>query len=186
MARYEHKIDEALSYLTTPGLLNATGDHPICYLVYEVKDAMEINRMIDHTIKPKAVHAGFQPHVLSMANLVGDYITSHDYFDVWESLDSNFESDVYGSIRESITDENYLASALLNKMNELSMTSNPLLIIKDLEWLHPFDKMGRLEQLIYTSINIPVLVLYPGEAQGTARKFLNIHSMDGSYRSKNF
>lgn len=186
MARYEHKIDEALSYLTSPGLLNATGDHPICYIVYDVKDAMNINRMIDHTIKPKAIHAGFQPQVLSMAVLVSGYITGHEYYEDWKSVGVEYEGEVYGSIREAITDENYLASALLSKLEELRQTTRPLLILKDLEWLHPFDKMGRLEQLIYTSINIPVLVLYPGEAQGTARKFLNIHAMDGSYRSKNF
>ncbi len=186
MARYEQKIDDALAYLTSPGLLNATGDHPICYVVYDVKDAMEINRMIDHTIKPKAIHTGFEPHVVSMAELVSGYIKGHDYYEDWNSLGNDFESEIYGSIREAITDENYLASALLSKLEEIKSSSQPLLILKDLEWLHPFDKMGRLEQLIYTSINIPVLVLYPGEAQGTARKFLNIHSMDGSYRSKNF
>lgn len=186
MARYEHKIDEVLGYLTTPGLLNATGDHPICYLVYDVKDVMDINRMIDHTIKPKAIHSGFQPHVLSMAQLVSDFILNHEYYEYWSEEDESHESTIYKSIRQAITDENYLAKALLNKLKELERTPNSIMILKDLEWLHPFDKMGRLEQVIYTSINIPVLVLYPGESQGTARNFLNIHSMDGSYRSKNF
>ena len=65
-------------------------------------------------------------------------------------------------------------------------TAHPLLILKDLELLHPYDKIGRIEQLIYNKIDLPILILYPGNAQGIARTFLNIYPMDGSYRSKNF
>ena len=31
-----------------------------------------------------------------------------------------------------------------------------------------------------------MLVLYPGEAQGFAKRFLNFYKLDGNYRSKNF
>ena len=47
-------------------------------------------------------------------------------------------------------------------------------------------KMGLIENTIYNKITVPMLVLYPGEAQGFAKRFLNFYKLDGNYRSKNF
>lgn len=46
MQLYEQKFEEALAYLSRPDILNPTGDRPICYVNYDVEDAMEVYRMI--------------------------------------------------------------------------------------------------------------------------------------------
>lgn len=46
--------------------------------------------------------------------------------------------------------------------------------------------MGVIENKIYNQIKIPMLVMYPGETQGTARSFLGVYNQDGNYRSINF
>ena len=69
---------------------------------------------------------------------------------------------------------------------QMKNDGNPLLVIKDLEMIHPYSKIGAIENALYNRIEIPIIILYPGSAQGTARTFLNIYTMDGNYRSKNF
>lgn len=186
MQLYEQKFEEALNYLSRPDILNPTGDRPICYVNYDVEDAMEVYRMIPVLLIPKARYHGFADvNVLSIGQLLQQYIHNHEYYDeIWK--DEGNEFDLYESIRQEIQDNSSVATAILEIQKEMMETSHPLLILKDLELLHPYDKIGRIEQLIYNKVAVPILILYPGSTQGIARTFLNIYPMDGSYRSKNF
>ena len=186
MQLYEQKFEEALSYLSRPDILNPTGDRPICYVNYDVEDAMEVYRMIPIHLIPNAKFHGFADvKVLSIGNVLQEYIHSHEYYEeIW--IDEANEFDLYESIRQEIQDNSVVANAILHAQQEMMSTTHPLLILKDLELLHPYDKIGRVEQLIYKKIEIPILILYPGNTLGSARIFLNIYPMDGSYRSKNF
>ena len=49
MQLYEQKFEEALAYLSRPDILNPTGDRPICYVNYDVEDAMEVYRCLLYT-----------------------------------------------------------------------------------------------------------------------------------------
>ena len=187
MQHYESKIDKALDFILSPGLLHATGDRPVCYLTYDVRDAFDVSRMIDADILAKSVHAGFDMKVVSMKDIITDYITNHEYYeDAWTLEDGISEEEIFESIRTEIQESNFIADAILAKQEEVKGHGKPLLVFTDLEWLHPFDKMGRIEQVIYKKIEVPMLILYPGSSQGIARTFLNIYPMDGNYRSKNF
>lgn len=186
MQHYESKIDHALDYLLSPGILNATGDHPVCYVTYDVEDSHIVKRMVETDIRAKAIHAGFDLHILSMKDVVTEYIRNNDYYDFWTSIEDASEEEFFESIRTEIQESNCIAEAILAKQDEIRGNGKPLLVFTDLEWLHPFDKIGRVEQVIYRQIDIPMLILYPGNSQGTARTFLNIYPMDGNYRSKNF
>jgi hypothetical protein len=63
---------------------------------------------------------------------------------------------------------------------------SPLIIISELEMLHPFERIGSFENAHYNDIRVPMLILYPGTSKGFARSYLGVNEMDGSYRSKNF
>ena len=47
MQLYEQKFENALAYMQSPGVLNPTGDKPICYVIYDVEDVMEIRNLIN-------------------------------------------------------------------------------------------------------------------------------------------
>ena len=186
MQLYENKVDDALRYLSRPDILHPTGDKPICYVTYDVEDVMIIYRQIDTMIVPKARYYDFDPVVVSLGKVIQDYITSSEYYNDLQDP-SIEETDLFDSLRNELAENNVIANRLLEIQNELkSSKKNPLMIIKDLELLHPYAKLGPIEQIIYNQIEVPMLVLYPGNTQGTARQFLNIYTMDGSYRSKNF
>lgn len=186
MQLYDKKIEAALSYLSRPDILHPTGDRPICYVTYDVEDAMFVNRMIDTDLIPQAKYHGFADvRIISLGQEIQRYIHEHEYREIW--IDESKESKLYPSIRQEIQEDELLAHRLRSIQEEMKATSHPLLVMKDLELIHPYDKIGRVEQVIYNQINIPMLVLYPGCTQGSnARTFLNIYPMDGSYRSKNF
>ena len=96
--------------------------------------------------------------------------TLKSYFpDAWTVPDVE-EPDLYNSIKQSIVSDKYIEHALLEKQEQLlADEENPLLVIKNVEMLHPFYMMGAVENNIYNQIKIPMLTLYLGEAQGTAR-----------------
>ncbi len=186
MQLYDKKIESALSYLSDPDILHPTGDKPICYVTYDVEDAMVINRMIDTDLIPQAKYHGFMDYkIVSVGKIILDYILEHDYREFW--IDESKENKLLQSIGQEIRDSELLSNGILAIQNEMKDSAHPLLIMKDLELIHPYDKIGRVEQVIYNQIEIPMLILYPGSTQGSnARTFLNIYPMDGSYRSKNF
>lgn len=185
MERYEDKINEALLYLSNPSRLSPTGNNPIVYMIYQPEDVLTVRKLIATLIKPKAEYYSFTPHVVSCGTLMDEFINHHDYLQIWTDPTVR-EDEMYQSIKQAITDEHFLEKALLKIQEEITADPHPLLVITDLEMLHPFYMMGVIENNIYNQIRVPMLVLYPGEKQGTARSFMGIYNQDGNYRSINF
>ena len=185
MQHYEEKIERALQYLKQPSVLSPTGNSPIVYLVYRPEDAFVVRNIVDTFLTPKANYYGFEPNFISIGQLVNDYIDSHEYKKDWEDP-SNGEKEIYNSIKQEISYSGFFEKALMGAQESLADKGNALIVLKDVEMLHPFYLMGVIENKIYNQIKVPILVLYPGEAQGTARSFLNVYPQDGNYRSINF
>lgn len=185
MERYEDKIEKALQALKSPSRTDARGNAPIVYLVYQPEDVIQIRNIVDTFLRAKAEFYGFKTHIVSMGDIVDKYINNHSYRDIWTDP-SVEENEMYNSIRQEIVADKYLDKAILELQNDLSKEQNALLVLKDVEMLHPFYMMGVIENEIYNKITTPILVLYPGETQGTARSFLGVYNQDGNYRSLNF
>ncbi|NLB70102.1 MAG: DUF1788 domain-containing protein [Lentisphaerae bacterium] len=185
MKHYEEKIEKALLYLHKPGKLSPTGNSPIAYMVYQPEEVFVVRNLLETFLYPKAEYFGFTTHVVSMGELIDKFINSHEYRDIWTDP-SVEETEMYNSIKQEIANSDYLEKTLIDIQEEYVQESQPLLVIKDVEMLHPFNMMGVIENKIYNKIKIPMLVLYPGETQGTARSFMGIYSQDGNYRSINF
>ena len=185
MERYEDKIEKALQALKNPSRTDARGNAPIVYMVYQPEDVMQVRDIVDTFLRAKAEYYGFKTHFLSIGDLVDKFISNHDYRDIWTDP-TVAEDEMYNSIKQAITSEEYFEKTILEKQAEISSTPDALLVLKDVEMLHPFYMMGVIENKIYNNITVPILVLYPGETQGTARSFLGVYNQDGNYRSPNF
>ena len=185
MERYEDKIEKALQALKNPSRTDARGNAPIVYLVYQPEDVIQVRNILETFLPSKAEFHGFKTQIVSMGDLVDKYINNHPYRDIWTDP-SVEESEMYNSIRQEIVLDKYLDNAILKLQEELSSDPKALLVLKDVEMLHPFYMMGVIENEIYNKITTPILVLYPGDAQGTARSFLGVYNQDGNYRSLNF
>lgn len=182
MTSYEDKMKNVLNYLKEPGLLSPTGFSPIVYLVYEPEDVFIIRNEIESVLLPTANYQQFTPHIISLGELIDNFINHNKYLSFWTDPEVS-EKELYESIAQDIKDEEYLEKELLSLQDKYVSEQQPLLILKDLEVLHPFSMIGVIENKIYNQIRVPTIILYPGEMQGTARSFLGIYNQDGNYRS---
>lgn len=185
MKRYEDKLDQALQYLKEPSRLSPTGYSPIVYLVYQPEDVMTVRNLADTFLPSKAEFYGLKAHFISVGDVIDQYVNHHGYLDFWASPSVN-EDSLYNSIRQEVVSEECAENAILQLQEECLAEENALIVVRDVEMLHPFRMMGVVENNIYNKIKTPTLVLYPGETMGTARSFLGIYNQDGNYRSINF
>ena len=148
MERYEDKIEKALQYLKQPSKTDARGCAPIVYLVYQPEDAIILRNIVDTFLRPKADYYGFNVHCVSMGDLVDKFINNHDYRDIWTDPSVD-EAEMYNSIKQEIVNDEYFEKAIIDIQNKLSSDTQALLVLRDVEMLHPFYMMGVIENKIY-------------------------------------
>ena len=120
MASYDDKFNMALSYLKRPDITNPTGDKPICYVIYDVRDAIDMKRTIKETLIPKAKYFGFDVKLFSIGQRILEYL--HNYPDKDELLDELQQDNTKMSTmwnqvflkRENNTKTDYIASIVSN------------------------------------------------------------------------
>ncbi len=77
-----------------------------------------------------------------------------------------------------------LKEVLLDKLESLGGRENALLLVTDLEAIHPYLRIGSIEQKLQGKFKVPTVILYPGIRTGRITlKFLGIYPEDGNYRS---
>ena len=61
---------------------------------------------------------------------------------------------------------------------------NAIVLVTDLEALHPYLRIGAIEAQLQGKFHVPTVFLYPGVRTGKTRlKFLGFYPEDGNYRS---
>ena len=82
------------------------------------------------------------------------------------------------------SDQTGLGRRLAEKLQSLAGSTNTVLFVTDIEALHPYLRVGVLEQQLQGRFTVPTVFLYPGVRDGkTTLKFLGIYPADGNYRS---
>jgi hypothetical protein len=71
------------------------------------------------------------------------------------------------------------------KIEEAAAHPDGLLLLTDLEALHPYLRINSIEAQLQGAIRCPVVVLYPGKREGkTSLRFLEFYPADPNYRSE--
>ena len=69
-------------------------------------------------------------------------------------------------------------------LKELEGNDNAIVLVTDLEALHPYLRIGAIEAQLQGKFHVPTIFLYPGVRTGKTRlKFLGFYPEDGNYRS---
>ena len=83
-----------------------------------------------------------------------------------------------------LTSDNGILKRLEDALAPLEGQQNALLLVTDLEALHPFLRIGVIESQLQGKFHVPTIFLYPGVRTGKTRlKFLGFYPEDGNYRS---
>ncbi len=185
-------FDEVWHHLREGRGLSNTGDDPVYYLVFHPSKILEVKGLMPQW-EAKLRLNGWKLETFSMADAVLTCFRDHEFRDIWLDSDANrtYDPESLEQIRETLSDaltsEDKLKSMLLDKINALEGSENTMLMITDLEALHPFLRVGVIEQQLTGKFTVPTTILYPGVRDGkTSLKFLEFYPSDGNYRSVHF
>jgi len=186
MQSLQQSFDELRQRIRQGRRLSQTGDDPVFYLVFQPEQMLEVKKKLK-TWTAKLKLDGWDVHIFSMADAIHDIFQNHDLRDIWLEAEADdpldFES-INTTLAEALTADDSLKIKLQKKLESLYDNTEGLLFITDLEALHPYLRVGSLEQRLQGKFTVPTVILYPGKRAGrTSLRFLGIYPEDGNYRS---
>ena len=159
---------------------------PIFYLVFHPGNILEVKRKTPAWVA-KLRNEGWDVTVFSMAEQVQDILQSAPLRKVWLEADRKAPQDwgkTNDSLANALTRNAPLQERLETLLKSLEGNDNAIVLVTDLEALHPYLRIGAIEAQLQGKFHVPTVFLYPGVRTGKTRlKFLGFYPEDGNYRS---
>jgi hypothetical protein len=176
--------------------IDSTGTEPIFYLVFPVAEILEVKRQTKAWIA-KLANDGWNVVALSMAKAVESVLRENKLRGLWlkterqlldQSLRNGTPLDFRGinkTLSSALTEGEELQNLIESKLQDAESRANGLLLVTDLEALHPYLRINTIESKLQGRVRRPVVVLYPGKREGkTSLRFLGFYPADPNYRSE--
>lgn len=159
---------------------------PIYYLVFHPSQILEVKRQTPAWIA-KLRNEGWEVTVFSIAKHVTDILGKAPLRKVWLAADAKNPLDwakTSQSLANALVKGDGLQSRLEAVLTGLTGCENTIVLVTDLEALHPYLRIGAIEAELQGKFHVPTVFLYPGVRTGKTRlKFLGFYPEDGNYRS---
>ncbi len=163
-----------------------TGFDPVYYLVFPAEEMLQAKQALPQIMAQLKLD-GFNPRVLSMTTMLNDWFRGHKLRKAWQmGLDSsnNDRRQFKATFSNKLEKERVVVDALQKSLDDVKDDPKGLLLITDLEALHPFLHISGIEQQLTGRFCVPTVVFYPGTRGGShSLRFLGIHKENGNYRS---
>ena len=196
MQSLKDKFDEVCLRVRNGRRLESTGSTPIYYLVFPPRQILEVKQETKTWIA-KLENNDWSVVVLSFAEAVNSILREHKFRKMWlqgekavlakaaEAIPQSAISDITTTLQKSLTEGPELLAMVREKLDEAANRPNGMLLLTDLEALHPYLRINTIEAQIMDQIRCPVIVLYPGKREGkTSLRFLEFYPADPNYRSE--
>lgn len=159
---------------------------PIYYLVFDPKLILDVKRQLPAWIA-RLHQEGWEVHTFSIAEQIWQLLKDDPFWSLCVMEDKSAPLD-WSRTNKALADilmaDNALLKRLEATLEPLEGKRNALLLVTDLEALHPFLRIGAIESQLQGKFHVPTVFLYPGVRTGTTRlKFLGFYPEDGNYRS---
>ncbi len=159
---------------------------PIYYLVFHPSQILEVKRQTPAWIA-RLRNEGWEVTVFSVAEHVTDILGKAPLRKVWLAADAKNPLDwakTSQSLANALVKGDGLQSRLEAVLTGLTGCENTIVLVTDLEALHPYLRIGAIEAELQGKFHVPTVFLYPGVRTGKTRlKFLGFYQEDGNYRS---
>jgi|SRR5690625_1054049 len=166
--------------------LGAASFEPIYYLVFSPEKIIEVKRQTPAWIA-RLRQDGWSVQAFSIAEEIIAIHRDDPRRSLWLMADRKQPFDwprTNAALANALTSNNALQRRLEFRLQELQQEKNGLLLVTDLEALHPYMRIGAMEGQLQGQFRVPTIFLYPGERLGkTSLKFLGFYPPDGNYRS---
>ena len=158
---------------------------PIYYLIFPPRDILDVKRRLP-AWTARLRNDGLDVHVFSIAQAIEEILDDAPLMKLWLTADSKAPLE-WGKTNQALANaiaKGALKSKLEAKLDEIASKQRAVLLVTDLEALHPYTRIGAIESQLYGKFKTPTLFFYPGERTGKTRlKFLGFYPEDGNYRS---
>lgn len=159
---------------------------PIYYLVFAPQQILEVKRQTPAWIA-KLHQEGWNVQTFSIAEHIWSLLKEDPLWSLCVLEDRtaplNWQR-TNKALADILTGEGGLLKRLEGALQELEGRQNALLLVTDVEALHPFMRIGAIESQLQGKFHVPTIFLYPGVRTGKTRlKFLGFYPEDGNYRS---
>ena len=159
---------------------------PIYYLIFAPEQILEVKRQTPAWVA-KLHQEGWEVHTFSVAENLWKLLQNDPLWSLCLLEDKASPLDwtrTNRALADIATSGNGLLRSLEEALRQLETKPNALLLVTDLEALHPFLRIGAVESQLQGQFHIPTVFLYPGVRTGKTRlKFLGFYPEDGNYRS---
>jgi hypothetical protein len=159
---------------------------PIYYLVFHPQQILEVKqRTPAWTAKLK--NDGWEVTNFSIAENIVNTFSNAPTRKIWLQADRANPTDwskTNQALANELNREARLQKLLENAIADVEGRQNALVLVTDLEALHPYLRIGAIEAQLQGKFHVPTVFLYPGVRTGKTRlKFLGFYPEDGNYRS---
>tara|TARA_R110001592_G_scaffold93608_1_gene271673 strand:- start:1712 stop:2278 length:567 start_codon:yes stop_codon:yes gene_type:complete len=159
---------------------------PVYYLVFAPKLILDVKRQLP-AWEARLRNEGWEVHTFSIAEAVLDIVRSAPLRKLWLRADSRQPlawEKANASIANRLEQEKDIERRLAAKLEELKDANNGILLVTDLEALHPYMRIGAIEGALSEKFYVPTVFFYPGKRAGKSTlSFLGFYPDDGNYRS---
>jgi len=159
---------------------------PIYYLVFHPSDILKVKGETPAWIA-KLRNEGWDVTIFSMAEHVQDILTNAPLRKIWLEADRKAPQDwnrTNQSLANALTRNEPLQKRLESVLQDLEGKDNAIVLVTDLEALHPYLRIGAIEAQLQGKFHVPTVFLYPGTRSGkSSLRFLGFYPEDGNYRS---
>lgn len=159
---------------------------PIFYLVFTPSQILEVKYKTPSWIA-RLRKAGWEVETFSVAEHVAEILATAPMRKVWLAAEQKAPLDwekTNRSLANALTGRDQLQQRLESVLARLDGQKKSILLVTDLEALHPYLRIGAIEARLQGKFHVPTVFLYPGTRTGKTRlKFLGFYPEDGNYRS---
>lgn len=179
-------FDELMQRVQSGREFSHASFEPIYYLVFHPREIIEIKRQMA-AWKARLKNAGWNVTTFSAAEHINDILQSSPMRKIWLNADAKAPLDwekTNKSLANALTGRDQLQKRLESTISELKGDPDAIVLVTDLEALHPYLRIGAIEAQLQGKFHIPTIFFYPGVRTGKSRlRFLGFYPEDGNYRS---
>ncbi len=159
---------------------------PIFYLVFHPRDILEVKRLMPGWTA-RLRNDGWRVEIFSIAEHVAEILAAAPMRKIWLVADRKNPLDwakTNQALANALTAKGQLQERLEALLEKLEGQSRTIVLVTDLEALHPYLRIGAIEAQLQGKFHVPTVFFYPGTRTGKTRlRFLGFYPEDGNYRS---
>jgi hypothetical protein len=200
MRSLDDRFQELCGLLKHGRSLSSMGTEPVFYLVYPPSELLAVKGRVN-AWKGRLTNEGWDVTTFSLTEMLESFLKDHPDYAVLRDHEQALRESL--SVQELLGHQHELArnlqaivqvdgrpnpkllAPLLRALEESNSRPRGLLLLTDVEGIHPFMRVNTIEHELNGKVRHPVVVLYPGIRHGqTALSFLGIYPADLNYRSE--